>query len=84
MRNNIHPAYHPVVFMDGDHRVVTRSTITSPETLEIDGVRHYVIQVDVSSYTHPHYTGKQKLVDTEGRIDRFRKRYQRGASKEQA
>ncbi len=72
---DIHPEYHPVIFKDGEHEVVTRSTATSDQTREVDGVEHYVIKVDVSAFTHPFYTGQKKLVDTEGRVDRFKKRY---------
>jgi large subunit ribosomal protein L31 len=71
----IHPDYHPVIFRDGEHEIVTRSTATSEQTREVDGVEHYVINIDVSAYTHPFYTGQKKLVDTEGRVDRFKKRY---------
>lgn len=71
----IHPDYHPVIFRDGEHEIVTRSTVTSEQTREVDGVEHYVINIDVSAYTHPFYTGEKKLVDTEGRVDRFKKRY---------
>lgn len=77
MKEGIHPAYHPVIFVDassGDE-IITRSTMTSKETREIDGVAHHVIMMDITSFTHPFFTGKQKLVDTEGRIDRFRKKY---------
>ena len=77
MKEGIHPKYHPVVFVDagsGDE-VITRSTVTSKETRVIDGVDHYVVSMDITSYTHPFFTGKQKLVDTEGRIDRFKKKY---------
>ncbi|NLE86134.1 MAG: type B 50S ribosomal protein L31 [Myxococcales bacterium] len=75
MKPEIHPDYHPVVFIDGDHEIVTRSTLTSSEKKTIDGVEHYVMRVDISSYTHPFYTGKQRLVDTAGRVERFRQRY---------
>ncbi len=77
MKPEIHPEYNPVVFVDvstGDE-IVTRSTATSSETREIDGVEHYIIKCDITAFTHPFFTGKQKLVDTEGRIDRFRKKY---------
>ena len=83
MREGIHPEYHPVIFVDvstGDE-IVTRSTMTSADTKAIDGVDHYVVNCDITSHTHPFFTGKQKLVDTEGRIDRFRRRY---AAKEAA
>ena len=75
MKPEIHPDYHPVVFIDGEHEIVTRSTLTSSEKKTIDGVEHHVMRVDISSYTHPFYTGKQRLVDTAGRVERFRQRY---------
>lgn len=75
MKADLHPEYHPVVFVDGEHEIITKSTLTSKTTREIDGVEHYVVAVDISAFSHPFYTGKQKLVDTEGRVDRFRKRY---------
>jgi large subunit ribosomal protein L31 len=77
MKEGIHPKYHPVVFVDagsGDE-IVTRSTVTSKEKRTINGVEHYVVSMDITAYTHPFFTGKQKLVDTEGRIDRFKKKY---------
>jgi large subunit ribosomal protein L31 len=75
MKNDVHPDYNPVVFKDGEHEIVTRSTATSERTREIDGVEHYVINVDISAFSHPFYTGQKKLVDTEGRVDRFFNRY---------
>lgn len=75
MKADIHPDYHPVVFVDGEHEIITKSTMTSKETRDIDGVSHYVVNIDISAYSHPFYTGRQKLMDTEGRVDRFRKRY---------
>ena len=77
MKEGIHPDYHPVVFIDvstGDE-IQTRSTMTSDKTRDIDGVSHYVVNCVITSFTHPFYTGKQKLLDAEGRIDRFRKKY---------
>lgn len=78
MKPDIHPDYHPVVFVDGEHEVITMSTAKSRQTRDIDGVEHFVINVDISAYSHPFYTGKQKLLDSEGRVDRFNKRYNRG------
>ena len=75
MKADTHPEYHPVIFKDGDDEIVTRSTMTSKKTREVDGVEHYVVPLDISAFSHPFYTGKQKLVDTEGRVDRFMKRY---------
>jgi large subunit ribosomal protein L31 len=75
MKSDVHPDYHPVIFKDGDDEIRTRSTITSSQTREVDGVEHYVVNVDISAFSHPFYTGQKKLVDTEGRVDRFMKRY---------
>ena len=77
MKAEIHPTLYPVVFMDGEHEIITRSTKKSSETRMIDGVEHYVLPIDISSYTHPFFTGKQKLVDTEGRVERFRRKFGR-------
>ena len=77
MKQGIHPDYHPVIFVDtgAEYEFVSRSTMTSRETREIDGVKHYVIRLDISSASHPFYTGKQRFVDTAGRIDKFRSKY---------
>lgn len=75
MKQDTHPDYHPVIFTDGEHEIVTRSTMTSKQTRDVEGVEHYVIPLDISAFSHPFYTGRQKLVDTEGRVDRFMKRY---------
>ena len=82
MKADTHPEYHPVVFVDvsTNDEIVTRSTMKSDDTRDIDGVTHYVINCDITSFTHPFFTGKQKLMDTEGRIDRFRKKYGRPAA----
>lgn len=81
MKPGIHPDYHPVVFRDptADFAFLTRSTATSTETIEWeDGNTYPVINVDVSSASHPFYTGKQKIMDTAGRVERFNRRYGRG------
>ena len=77
MQKEIHPEYYPVVFIDvstGDE-VVTKSTKKTDETKSIDGVDHYVIKCDITSFTHPFFTGTQRLVDTAGRVERFNKKY---------
>ena len=84
MKQGLHPKYHPVVFVDGEHEIITRSTVTSPDKRTINGVEHFVIPVDISAYSHPFFTGKQKLVDTEGRIDRFNKKYRKAAEKKES
>lgn len=80
MKTDIHPEYHDVVFMDAGvtppFQVLTRSTRTSEETIEWeDGKTYPVIRVEISSATHPFYTGKMKLIDSAGMVDRFRRRY---------
>lgn len=77
MQNDIHPDYHPVIFVDtgASAEFVTQSTMRSKETREIDGVEHFVIRLDVSSASHPFFTGKQRFVDAAGRIDKFRSKY---------
>lgn len=77
MKADTHPQYMPALFIDGEHEVATRSTMTSSEKRDIDGVEHNVIHVDISSFTHPFYTGKQRLVDTAGRVERFKQRFAR-------
>ena len=57
---------------------LTRSVMTSKETRDIDGVSHYVIRVEISSYTHPFFSGKTRILDTEGRVEKFNKRYNFG------
>jgi large subunit ribosomal protein L31 len=77
MKKEIHPQYHPVVFLDtgAGAEFVTRSTMTSNETRDIDGVKHFVVRMEISSASHPFYTGKRKFVDTAVRVERFRAKY---------
>jgi large subunit ribosomal protein L31 len=78
MRKNLHPAYRPVVFRDpsAGFAFLTRSTSTSDKTVEWEDGRTYpVIDVDVSSASHPFYTGRGRVLDTAGRVERFNKRY---------
>lgn len=73
MKADIHPQVHPVIFLDTSTGVefITTSTLKSEEKKKINGVDHYVIKVEISSSSHPFYTGKRKLVDTAGRVDKF-------------
>lgn len=77
MKNDIHPAYDHVVFRDRSAGVtyLTRSTLTSDERIELDGTTYPVVDVEVSSASHPFWTGRGRVVDTEGRVERFRRRY---------
>ena len=82
MKRDIHPAYAPVVFRDraAGFAFLTRSTRTGEETVEWeDGNTYPVIDVEVSAASHPFYTGKQVIVDTAGRVERFRRRQQASA-----
>jgi large subunit ribosomal protein L31 len=78
MKPGIHPDYHPVVFRDktGGLTFLTRSTATSNQTIEWeDGNTYPVIDVEISSASHPFYTGNARVVDTAGRVERFQRRY---------
>ena len=78
MKADIHPKYNPVVFQDvtSNFSFLTRSTLTSKDKIKWeDGEEYPLVKVEISSASHPFYTGKQKLIDTSGRIDKFKKRY---------
>ncbi|WP_300619841.1 type B 50S ribosomal protein L31 [Dokdonella sp.] len=78
MKADIHPNYKQVVFQDisSDFSFLTRSTMSSKETIKWeDGQEYPLIKVEISSHSHPFFTGKQKIVDTAGRVDKFRRRY---------
>lgn len=78
MKPKIHPEYRPVVFEDASagFRFITRSSaVTSRTTVWDDGNTYPLVNLDISSASHPFYTGTQRLVDTAGRVERFRNRY---------
>lgn len=78
MKKGIHPEnYRPVVFKDMSNEdiFITRSTMAAKETIVVDGVDYPLIKVEISSTSHPFFTGKAKLVDTAGRVDKFMSRY---------
>ncbi len=78
MKSDIHPNYRPVVFMDqgAEFSFITRSTIETDETIEWeDGNTYPLAKVDISSASHPFFTGTMKIVDTAGRVERFERRY---------
>jgi large subunit ribosomal protein L31 len=77
MKKGIHPDYHPVVFVDPSvgAEFITRSTIKTNEVRKINGVDHFVVRMEISSASHPFFTGKRKFVDTAGRVERFREKY---------
>ena len=78
MKKEIHPKnYRLVAFKDmsNDDVFLTKSTADTNETLEVDGVEYPLIKLEISRTSHPYYTGKSKLVDTAGRIDKFKTKY---------
>ena len=78
MKQGIHPeTYRLVAFKDMSNDVVfiTRSCANTKETIEIEGVVYPVVKLEISNTSHPFYTGKMKLVDTAGRVDKFYQRY---------
>lgn len=86
MKKDIHPDYHPVVFLDvqADVKFITQSTMTSEETIKWeDGNEYPLVKLEVSSASHPFYTGKKIFVDTAGRVEKFNKRYKNKDNKAQ-
>ncbi|MDD7884865.1 type B 50S ribosomal protein L31 [Flavivirga sp. 57AJ16] len=78
MRKGIHPEnYRLVAFKDMSNEDVflTKSTADTNETIEVDGVEYPLVKMEISRTSHPYYTGKSKLVDTAGRIDKFKTKY---------
>lgn len=78
MKKGIHPEnYRTVVFKDlsNEHAFLGKSCADTKDTIEFEGVEYPLIKLDISYTSHPFYTGKQMLVDTAGRIDKFKNRY---------
>ncbi|HML51961.1 MAG TPA: type B 50S ribosomal protein L31 [Propionicimonas sp.] len=77
MTRHVHPDYRPVVFRDKSAGLIflTRSTAASAKTIEYQGSAYPVIDVEISSASHPFWTGRDHVIDAEGRVDRFRRRY---------
>ncbi len=84
MKKAIHPVYRTVVFQDvqANKSFVTRSAVTAKDTTTWeDGKTYPLVKLDISAFSHPFYTGQQRLVDTAGRIDRFKKRFESTSGK---
>lgn len=77
MKKDIHPEYREVVFVDMStgEKFVTRSTIKTEKTVEHEGKKLPLVTVDISSLSHPFFTGKQKFIDIAGRVEKFQKKY---------
>ena len=85
MKANTHPVYNEVIFVDTscDFKFLTRSTLEvkgSDKMTWTDGKEYPVVKIEVSSESHPFYTGKHKIMDTAGRIDKFRQRYAKNSA----
>jgi large subunit ribosomal protein L31 len=77
MKKDLHPQnYRPVVFQDlnNDQTYITRSTVATDETIKIDGTEYPLVKVHISSSSHPFFTGEERIVDIEGRVDKFKAR----------
>src|SRR5438132_1874 len=81
MKQGIHPTnYRPVVFQDSNNGTtfLTRSTVEAEETITLDGVEYPLVKVHISSSSHPFFTGEERIVDIEGRVDKFKARREAG------
>lgn len=77
MKKGVHPDnYRPVVFQDSnnDSTIITRSTVATDETITVDGVEYPLVKIHISSSSHPFFTGEERIVDVEGRVDKFKAR----------
>lgn len=77
MKQSIHPKnYRPVVFQDLNNNTtfLTQSTVATEETITLDGVEYPLVKVHISSSSHPYFTGEERIVDVEGRVDKFKER----------
>lgn len=81
MKEGIHPVNYPILFVDGEHEWTGISTSKSNNTRIVDGVEHYVVNLEISAFTHPFYTGQKKIVDSAGRVEKFMRRYAGQAKK---
>lgn len=80
MKNDIHPTnYRLVAFKDMSNEdvFITKSTVETKENIEIEGIEYPLVKLEISRTSHPYYTGKSKLVDTAGRIDKFKNKYKK-------
>ncbi len=87
MKKDLHPTnYRPVVFQDlnNDQTFITKSTVATEETIKLDGVEYPLVKVHISSASHPFFTGQEKLVDIEGRVDKFKARQEAAKARAEA
>ena len=79
MKEGIHPTYRDVVFHDlsCDFKFITRSTVQTRDKTEFEGKEYPLVKIEVSSESHPFFTGKHRVVDSAGRIEKFKRRYEK-------
>ena len=79
MKKDIHPEVREVVFKDisCDFQIITKSTVKTKDSVEVGGKTYPLVTFDVSSASHPFYTGQQRMLDTEGRAEKFLKKYKK-------
>lgn len=79
MKKDIHPEYREVVFLDtsNEFKFITRSTIETKDTIDMDGVTYPLVKLEVTSESHPFYTGKKMFLDTAGRVEKFNRRFKK-------
>ena len=83
MKKDLHPSnYRPVVYQDLNNNMtyLTRSTAVTNETIKLDGIEYPLVKVHISGSSHPFYTGEERIVDVEGRVDRFKARAERATA----
>ncbi|HET8708780.1 MAG TPA: type B 50S ribosomal protein L31 [Candidatus Saccharimonadales bacterium] len=83
MKKDLHPgSYRPVVFQDLNNNTtfLTRSTVATDETITLDGTEYPLVKVHISSSSHPFFTGEERIMDIEGRVDKFKARAAAGAA----
>jgi large subunit ribosomal protein L31 len=87
MKQGVHPDnYRPVVFQDTNNgtNIITRSTVAAEETITLDGVEYPLVKLHISSSSHPFFTGEERIVDVEGRVDKFKARQAAAAKAKEA
>lgn len=87
MKKDLHPStYRPVVFQDLNNGTtfLTRSTVATEETIKLDGTEYPLVKVHISSASHPFFTGQEKMIDIEGRVDKFKARQEAAKARAEA
>src|ERR1700741_2551424 len=87
MKKDLHPSnYRPVVFQDlnTNDTFLTRSVVATDETIKLDGVEYPLVKVHISSASHPFFTGQEKMIDIEGRVDKFKARQEAAKTRVEA